>query len=439
MRFKIPFTSRGFELSLTSGNWNDILGMPNAAGVVMNEQKSLQIPSVYACVTVLSKTLASLPLFVYKRLNEDGKIRAPDHPLYKLLHDEANPEMTAMVWRETACGHLYLWGNSYSEIEYDELWQPKALWPLRPDHTWPERDLQTGEIFYNTLITKTNQTVRLPAWRVLHVPLFGFDGLVGKTPVRLMMETFGMTAATIQYGAQFFANGAKASGVLTHPNSLSQPAQERLRESFDARYGGMTNAHRTMVLEEGLKYERVGIPPEEAQWLESRKFNRSEIASIYGVPPHLIGDLERSTNNNIEHQGIEFQTITMRPLCVRFEQELTRKGLSDKEKKKYFIEHNMDGLARGDMASRYDAYSKAINGGWMCPDEARAKENQNPMPDSQGKVYRIPVNVMPANVSAAFWTAKSTAKDAAVKGGDASGTQTSEGDPAADSVPGIQI
>ena len=436
LRIPFPFTSRGFELSLTSGNWREILGAPNLAGIAMNEQQSLQIPSVYACVTVLSKTLASLPLFVYKRLNEDGKIRAPDHPLYSLLHDEANPEMTAMVWRETACGHLYLWGNSYSEIEYDEMWQPKALWPLRPDHTWAERDAKTGELQYSTLIAKTNQVIHLPAWRVLHVPLFGFDGLVGKSPVRLMMDTFGMTAATIQYGAQFFGSGAKASGVLTHPGTLSQPAQDRLREAFDAKYSGMTNAHRTMVLEEGLKYERVGIPPDEAQWLESRKFNRSEIASIYGVPPHLIGDLERSTNNNIEHQGIEFQTITMRPLCVRFEQELTRKCLSAKEKQKYFIEHNMDGLARGDMSSRYDAYSKAINGGWMCPDEARRKENQNPMPNGQGQVFRIPANVMPAGVSEAFWLAKTVGK-----GDEASGlseTPTTQ-NPPADPVSGSSV
>lgn len=407
LRFRIPFSNRSFEIGLTSGNWRDALPGRNAAGVRMNETESLQIPSVYACVNVLSRTLSSLPLFVYKRLGESGgKIRAPDHPLYRVLHDEANPEMTAMTWRETSCGHLYLWGNSYSEIEYDDLWQVKAIWPLRPDHTWPQRDLQTGELFYYCWIAKSNQVVKLPAWRVLHVPLFGFDGLIGKSPVRLMMDTFGMSAATIQYGAKFFANGANASGVLTHPKTLSKEAQERLREAFDARYKGLSNSHRTMVLEEGLKYERVGIPPEEAQWLESRKFNRSEIASIYGVPPHLIGDLEKSTNNNIEHQGIEFQTITMRPLCVRYEQELTRKTLSEKEKRQYFVEHNMDGLARGDMASRYDAYSKAINGGWMNPDEARAKENENPMPQGQGQVYRIPVNVMPADVAKEFWSTK---------------------------------
>ena len=423
MKIRIPFSKRAldFTFSLTSGNWSEITGnAKTSAGINVSETAALQLPAVYACVTLLSKTMASLPLFVYKRLGENGKARAPDHQLYQLLHDEPNPEMSAMVWRETAMGHLLLWGNSYSEIEYDEFWRPKAIWPLRPDHTWPERDTKTGEIFYNTILAN-GHPVKLPAYRILHIPGFGFTGLLGKSPIGLMMETFGLSIAVIRYGGKFFSNGAKPSGVLEHTKSLSTEAKTRLANSFDIKYGGLENSHRTMVLEEGLTYKSIGIPPEAAQFLESRNFNVTEIARIFGVQPHLIGELSRSTIINFEHQGIEFCTLTILPYCVRFEQEYTRKFLNSKEKKKYFVEHLMDGLLRGDMATRYEAYSKAINNGWMCPDEARAKENQNPMPDGQGQNYRMPVNTIPADIARDFWQAKVIA---GVKGGQTNEQQT---------------
>ena len=415
-RFAQSF-KRSMEMTLTSGNWTEILGEKTSSGVAVNERTALQIPAVYACVTLLSEIMASLPLFIYERLKTKGKARAPDHPLYNLLHDEANPEMSAMIWRETSCGHLLLWGNAYSEIEYDENWMPKAFWPLRPDQTFPYRDQKTGELMYQTLIPKTDRPIALPAWRVLHVPGYGFDGYVGKSPIRLMMETFGLAVAVTRYGGKFFSNGARPSGVLKHPKTLSEAAQMRLRNTFDVKYGGLENAHRTMLLEEGMDYQRIGVPPEEAQFIESRKFSTTDIARIYRVPPHLIGDLERSTNNNIEHQGIEFKTLRMLPLCVRFEQEYGRKLLTSKEKKKYYIEHLMDGLARGDMTSRYTAYSQAVNGGWMSPDEARELENQNPMANGQGQMYRMPANTLPAHIAEEYWQSRITAK----KGGSADG------------------
>lgn len=422
-RLSSAFRSMG-DFSLTSGNWTDILGGPKtSSGVHVSEQSSLQIGAVYACVSLLSKIMGSLPLFVYRRLSP-GKARAPDHPLYSLLHDEPNPEMTAMIWRETMTGHLALWGNCYSEIEYDENWIPKALWPLRPDGTFPYRDQQTGQIMYSTFIPRLNISVALPAWRVLHVPLFGLDGYMGKSPIRLHMETLGMSVAMTRYGGSFFSNGAKPSGVLTHPKTLSEAAQTRLRNTFDVKYGGLENSCRTMILEEGLDFHQIAIKPEEAQFLESRNFSVNEIARIYSVPPHMIGELSRSTNNNIEHQGIEFQTMTMMPYCVRYEQEYTRKLLSSKEKKKFFVEHFMDGLSRGDMGSRYTSYSQAINGGWMSPDEARAAENLNPIENGQGKIYRVPVNTLPAEIALKFWTAKMTPAQNSAKGGEEDAKQT---------------
>jgi HK97 family phage portal protein len=275
---------------------------------------------------------------------------------------------------------------------------------------------------YNTFIPRLNLSVALPAWRVLHVPLFGLDGYKGKSPVRLHMETLGVSVAMTRYGGSFFGNGAKPSGVLRHPGTLSEAAQTRLRNTFDVKYGGLENAHRTMILEEGLDYKQIGIPPEEAQFIESKNFSITDIARIYNVQPHLIGELSRSTNNNIEHQGIEFQTLTMMPYCVRFEQEYTRKLLTSKEKKKFFIEHLMDGLSRGDMAARYNSYSQGVNSGFMNPDEVRERENMNPMPDGKGEEYRWPANTIPVSLVEEFWRSRITA--ATGKGGNKNGQQT---------------
>jgi len=239
-RFSRSFT-RGFEnlgMSLTSQNWSDITGNRSVSGTTVNERSALGLSAVYACVKVLSETIASLPLHVYMRKGT-SKQRAPDHPLYELLHNEPNPEMTSYVWRETMVGHLALWGNAYCEIEYDEMWRPKAIWPLRPDRTWPMRDLVTGEIFYQTTLTDGTM-VTLASWRVLHIPGFGFDGLVGYSPIRLQMETMGSAQATQEYGARFYSNGARPSGILEHPKTLSEGAQGRLRDSFDNKYSGLS-------------------------------------------------------------------------------------------------------------------------------------------------------------------------------------------------------
>lgn len=415
-RFARAF-KRGFEdvgLTLTSGNWSEITGSKSIAGVQVTEKAALRLSAVYACVKVLSETMASLPLFIYQRKG-NSKQRAPDHQLYELLHNQPNPEMTSFTWRETMMGHLTLWGNAYCEIEYDEMWKPKALWPLRPDRTWPERDKNTGEIIYRSIMPN-GQLAILQSWQVLHIPGFGFDGLIGYSPIRMMMDTIGLAMATQEYGSRFYSNGARPSGILEHPKTLSEGAQGRLRDSFDARYAGLGNMHRTMLLEEGMSYKQIGVPPEEAQFIESRKFSVAEIARIFRVPLHLIGDLAGATFSNIEHQSIEFVTMTITPYCIRFEQEYRRKLLTAKEKIKYFIEHLVEGLMRGDLKSRYDAYAVGRNGGWLSSNDIREKENMNPI--EGGDEYYTPVNMMPSKMVADFWTGKK------VKGGGEANAKT---------------
>ena len=408
-RFSRSFT-RGFEnlgMTLTSQNWSDITGNKSTSGTIVNERSALGLSAVYACVKVLSETIASLPLHVYQKKGT-SKQMALDHALYEILHNEPNPEMTSYIWRETMTGHLALWGNAYCEIEYGEDWRPKAIWPLRPDRTWPMRDLNTGEIFYQTTLTDGTM-VTLASWRVLHVPGFGFDGLVGYSPIRLQMETIGTAQATQEYGSRFYSNGARPSGILEHPKTLSEPAQVRLRDSFDSKYSGLGNSHRTMLLEEGMSYRQIGVPPNEAQYIESRKFSTEDVSRIFRVPLHMIGDLSRATFSNIEQQSIDFATSTIQPYCVKYEQEFRRKLFASKEKQKFYAKFDMDEMKRGDMKSRYDSYAIGRNNGFLSVNDVREFEDLNPV--IGGDIYMVPVNLMPATESESFWKAKSQLKN----------------------------
>lgn len=378
------------------GQWliDLIGGRTTATGVNVNENTALQSTAVFACIRILAETIASLPLPMYKRLSGRGKIRAPDHYLYSVLDEVANSEMDSFVFRETMQGHLGSWGNAYSEIEYDMAGRIRGLWPLRPDKTWPERNKSTGKIEYRTLLPDGTNAI-LPFERVFHIPGFGFDGLVGYNPIRLFRETIGMALAVEEYGARFFGNGAKPGGVLEHPGTLSKEAQERLRGSWNEMHQGLSKQHRIAILEEGMSYKQIGIPPEDAQFLETRKFQTAEIARIYRIPPHMIGDLERATFSNIEHQSIEFVVHTIRPWLVRWEKAIKFRLLTPSERRRYFAEHLIDGLLRGDIKSRYEAYAIARQNGWMNGDDIRELENMNPMPDGLGEIYIVNGNMKP--------------------------------------------
>lgn len=369
-------------------------GKSTATGISVNEQNALQSTAVFACVRILSETVASLPLPMYKRIAERGKARAPDHPLYSVLDDIANEEMTAYSLRETLQGHLGTWGNAYAEIEWDMAGRVKGLWPLRPDQTWPERNPDTNKLQYRTVLPDGTGVI-LPFERVFHIPGFGFDGLVGYNPIRLFRESIGLAMATEEYGARFFGNGAKPGGVLEHPNKLSKEAQDRLRESWNEMHRGLSKQHRIAILEEGMSYKQIGIPPEDAQFLETRKFQTSEIARIYRVPPHMIGDLERATFSNIEHQSIEFVQHTIRPWLVRWEKSIKFKLLTPNERKRFFAEHLVDGLLRGDTKSRYDSYAVARQNGWMSANDIRKLENMNPI--EGGDIYLVNGNMVPTD------------------------------------------
>lgn len=360
---------------------------PSTSGKNVNEFTAMQTTAVYACVRILSETLAALPLQLY-RYTPGGKERVYDHPLYHLLHDEPNPEMTSFIFRETLMSHLLIWGNAYAQIIRDRLGRVQGLYPLRPDKMTVCRD-ESGQIYY--IYTKTSDEnpaikpygqVPLRKDEVLHIPGLGFDGLVGYSPIAMARNAVGMTMACEEYGASFFANGASPSGVLEHPGVLKDPA--KVRDSWNAVYQGSANAHKVAVLEEGMKYQQIGIPPEEAQFLETRKFQLNEIARLYRIPPHMIGDLEKSSFNNIEQQSMEFVKYTLDPWVIRWEQAMQKALFLPEEKKQYFLKFNVNGLMRGDYESRMTGYSIGRQNGWLSANDIREMEDMNPVPEEEG-------------------------------------------------------
>lgn len=358
------------------------------SGKPVNERTAMQTTAVYACVRILAEAVASLPLHVYEYQDDGGKKLVHDHPLYYLLHDEPNPEMTSFVFRETLMSHLLIWGNAYAQIIRDGAGRVLGLYPLLPDKMEVQRD-DKGNIYYvysrnsdENPTFKEYGNIKLKAEDVLHIPGLGFDGLIGYSPIAMAKNAVGMTLACEEYGASFFANGANPGGVLEHPGVLKDPS--KVRESWNSVYRGVSNAHKIAVLEEGMKYQQIGIPPEEAQFLETRKFQINEIARLYRIPPHMVGDLDKSSFSNIEQQSLEFVKYTLDPWVIRWEQSLQKSLLLPGEKGKYFIKLNVDGLLRGDYQSRMNGYAVGRQNGWFSANDIREMENMNPIPDEEG-------------------------------------------------------
>ncbi|MDS1028932.1 phage portal protein [Bacillota bacterium LX-D] len=379
--------------TLSGSRYNFFFGS-TSSGKPVNEHTAMQMTAVYSCVRILSETLAGLPLHVYKYNDSGGKEKYLKHPLYKLLHDEPNPEMTSFAFRETLMSHLLLWGNAYAQIIRNAKGEVIALYPLMPNKMTVDRDAN-GRLFYLyqrssedvPSLGKDNQVYLAPA-DVLHIPGLGFDGLVGYSPIAMAKNAVGLAIATEEYGAKFFANGAAPGGVLEHPGTIKDP--QKVKESWNAAYQGSANSHRVAVLEEGMKYQPIGISPEQAQFLETRKFQINEIARIFRVPPHMLADLEKSSFSNIEQQSLEFVKYTLDPWVVRWEQSMCRALLSDSEKPTVFIKFNVDGLLRGDYASRMNGYATARQNGWMSANDIRELENLDRIPaELGGDLYLI--------------------------------------------------
>ena len=371
------------------GTWKTYsnLGGANNSGIPVNTTTAMRASAVLACVRVLAETLAQIPLIVYRRVG-DGKERATDHPLYNLLHKHPNEQQTSFEWRRLLQGHTVYRGNSYCEI----FWQgtsPVALIPLNPDRVRNENE--NGEILRYLYHDDNGRERMILPDNMLHLMGLSADGVLGLNPIQQAAQNIGITLASDKFGATFFGNGASPSGVLSHPGNLSTKAQDNLRNSLLKRTGG-DNTNSPLIIEEGMKWEQMSLAPEESQFLETRKFQVNDIARIFRVPPHMIGDLEKATFSNIEDQALEFVKYTMVSWFVMWEQRLTKSLIRDGDDS-IFIEFLVDGLLRGDIKARSESLQIQFMNGAVNQDEWRAIENRNPLPDGEGEKFYRPMNL----------------------------------------------
>lgn len=375
-------------------------GSLTSSGIKVDEFSAMQMSAVNACVRILSETVASLPLHLYRRNDNGSPEKVEDHPLAECLYSAVNEEMTSFQFRESMMASVLLWGNAYARIIRNKLGQVTELWFLKPQYMVVDRDMRTGEIVYTYTDDTTNEIYTHTPKQIFHLRTTPIDGLRGMSPIEQASSAIGLALAAEQYGAKFFCNGANPGGVLEHPGVVKD--QAKIRDSWNAVYQGSANAHKIAVLEEGMKYKSIGISPNAAQFLKTRKYQVEEICRIFRIPPHMVGDLDRATFSNIEHQSIQFVVHTVRPWLVRWEQAITRCLLNEKERGVYYARFNVDGLLRGDYQSRMEGYGIGRQNGWLSANDIRELEDLSPIPEEQGgNEYFVNSGMMGQNIAKA--------------------------------------
>jgi HK97 family phage portal protein len=370
-------------------------GYETHTGISVNENQALNLTVVYACITLIADIFAENRKILYRRLQPRGRERAVNHHLYPLLHESPNTEMDAFTFDQTRMGHVLGWGNSYVEIDWDmSNGQVRGLWPLDPSQMRVVRE--DGVIWY---YYKTPDGIehKLPAWRIWHTPGFGFDGLIGYSPIKKNKQAIALSMAAEEFTARFYSQGSHMGMVASHPGRLTKDGSQNLERSLNNQYAGLGKSHRMMVLEEGMKIEKIGINPVDAEVLGERRFQLSEICRFYRVPPHLVADTEKSTSwgTGIEQQNIGFLIYTIQPWHTRNELSASLKLLGPEERKTYYIEALVDNLLRGDSAARGEFYNKIFQVGGITPNEVREKENFSLSDDPNADKLFVPANMMP--------------------------------------------
>lgn len=368
----------------------------SASGVIVNEQTALTSSTVYGAVKLLAEATGMLPLKLYRRLSGGGKELADEHPLFRIIHTQPNSEMTSQTWRELIVTDLLLYGNHYSFIMRNNAGKVLFIRPLRPDKMAEIYRAKSGNLFYRYTPDRLPQ-VLFPATEIMHLRGLSKEGIMGYNPINLAREAIGLSLAVEEYGAKLFANDATPGGILRHPGALSPEAKKSLRADWVNQHQGSGNAHTMTVLEENMEYEKVGLNPEEAQAVPIRKFQLQEVARVFNVPPHMLKDLEKASFNNIEQQSLEFVTYSLGVWLKRIEGGINKDLIVESEQATLYAEHLVEGLLRGDIKTRYQAYNMAWRNSWMSADEIREKENMNPQPGGLGAKYYAPLNMAPTD------------------------------------------
>lgn len=376
-----------------------VSGPATNSGVRVNEESALRYITVYSCARVLAETLGSLPFFVFQDKANGSKDKARDHPLYAMLHDEPNEDMSSLSWREAVMGHIALSGNGYSILQHNRRGEVIDIYPWDWHMIQPVRNRETGALEYE--VNDRGKPEILPAYRVLHIPGLGFDGIRGYSPVSMAREAIGLGLASTEFSARFYGQGMNVGTVLEHPKELGDKAYDRLQKSVEERWAGLANSWRPVILEEGMKFNRVPMPLRDAQFIEQQQLTDAQLCGLFRVPPHMVARLERSTNNNIEHQGIEFVVYTMLPWVTRWEQAINRRFFSRREREQgYYVKFNVAALLRGDYKSRQEGLAIMRQNGVINANQWLELEDMNPQEGGTGKVYLVNGNMISVETAA---------------------------------------
>lgn len=371
--------------------WN-LYGAQSVSGETVTPDTALTYSAYFNAITLISGTIGALPLHLMQRKDKSKRL-ADDRIMYRVMHDYANPYMTAMAFRECLMAHILGWGNGYAEKIRNGYGELIALWPITPNRVTPM--MMDGELVYRIQMP-AGQPVVLPRERVLHVAGLGFDGFLGYSIAAMARKSIGLGMAMETFGSRFFGEGTHPGVIVEHPTKLSPEAHSNLKKSLSDTYSGLGNSHRLMLLEEGMKFQKIVIDPKDSQFLESRQFNIPEIARWFNLPPHKLKDLTKSSFSNIESEQISFVTDSILPWLVRLEQNFNMQLLTDSDREysgrgRLYFKHNVEGLLRADAAARGTYYREMFNIGAMSINEIREKEDMDPV--KGGDVHLVPLNM----------------------------------------------
>jgi HK97 family phage portal protein len=371
--------------------WN-LYGAQSLSGEVVTEDTALTYSAVWDAVNLISNTISALPLHLMQR-NDNKKRIADDYRLYRVLHDQANPIMTAMIFRKVIMSHILLWGNGYAEIIRNGYGDVVELWPIPPNRVRVEAD---SEYKLSYLVRVDNREFRFPRENILHITGPSFDGLMGYSVIGMARKSIGLGMALETFGALYFGQGTHPGVIVSHPGQLSTQANDNLKKSLTEGYSGLGRSHKLLLLEEGMKLEKIGIPPNDSQFLESRQFQIPEIARWFNLPPHKLKDLTKSSFSNIESEQISFVIDSILPWLVLLEQNYQMQLLTESDKSlsgrgRLYFKHIVEGLLRGDSAARATYYREMFNIGAMSINEIREKEDMDPV--QGGDIHLVPMNM----------------------------------------------
>lgn len=394
-------TSQTLSLQdLRSGGWFPEVAPArrSISSIFVTPNTALALPAYFAAMRAISEDVARMPFLTFRRL-APGKEQAPEHPAFALLMRRPNEEMPAMSFRELLNSWALGWGNGWAEIERDGRGVPRNLWPIHPSRMAVTRDPSERRELRFTVHNDDGTITEFRGVDIFNLHGLGGDGIIGYSIARIGLESIGLALAAQTYGAAFFGNSTRGSGALVHPGKLSVDARGALREQWTQQYVGPENAHKPMILQEGMKWEPFSIPPEEAQFLETRHLQVEEMARWFRITPHKLQHLLRATFSNVESLSIEYVNETLSPWCTRWEQEADRRLFTEAEQRVFFTDHDMRALLKGDLNARSEFNARMFQVGAMSQNDIREAEGMNPIPN--GDVYYVPVNMRRSEDAAA--------------------------------------